>query len=299
MTISSLPDARELLAVITGSSPEWKPWVALLELTLEEVSSGQWDSVVLVPGTPTSGDAPLLDGASLHVPVRLARSWVQRLLKAAGDSGGPDAIALRAAAQSATFDSLAFLQAAVRQESETNADIAEALSIEPASLAALAQLAVTPMLQAMSVRLSSIKPSPWPHNYCPICGTLTALAELRGLERTRWLRCGRCGSDWEIDRLRCAYCRTTDQRRLGSLVPEEEGELRKVDTCRECGGYIKIITTLRAWPSYRVALEDLASVDLDLVALEHGFARPDSGEYRPQLEITGAMEKRRFLGLGR
>ncbi len=297
MASSLLPDAQELLASITASSPEWSSWTTLLGLALEEVTREEWDAVVLDPGERIDATAPLLHGATFHVPARLARSWVQRLLRAAGDAGGPDAFALITASRSQALDSLALLQAGAMQDHPVLKATAEELSVQPDTLIALAQLAVMPILHGASARLSSIKPAVWQHSYCPVCGALPTLAELRGLERTRSLRCGRCGTDWAIDRLRCAYCRSTDQRRLGSLVPEEEGEMRKVDTCRDCGGYIKVLTTLRAWPPYRVPLEDLASVDLDLVALEHGFVRPDSGQFRLQVQLIEAAEKRRFFGL--
>lgn len=297
MASNHLPAAQELLADITASSPEWSSWTALLGLTLEEVARGEWDAIVLVPGERVNPAAPLLHEATFHVPIRLARSWVQHLLRATGDAGGPDAFALTATSRAQDLDSLALLQAAAMQDHEALRATAAESGIHPDILVALAQLVAMPLLHSAAARLGSIKPAVWEHSYCPVCGALPALAELRGLERTRALRCGRCGTDWAIDRLRCAYCRSTDQRRLGSLVPEEGGEMRKVDTCRDCGGYIKVLTTLRPWPPYRAPLEDLASVDLDLVALEHGFVRPDSGEFQPRVQLVEAPEKRRFFGL--
>jgi FdhE protein len=38
---------------------------------------------------------------------------------------------------------------------------------------------------------------------------------------------------------------------------------------------LKSLATLRAWAPDEVALADLASVELDLAALERGYARPD------------------------
>ena len=73
---------------------------------------------------------------------------------------------------------------------------------------------------------------------------------------------------------RCAFCGNADHERLGSLVAEAEGETRKVETCGACRGYLKNITTLRAWAPDEVALADLATVDLDLAAIDRGYERP-------------------------
>ena len=59
-----------------------------------------------------------------------------------------------------------------------------------------------------------------------------------------------------------------------ALVSEQDGEARKVETCSACRGYLKSVSTLRAWAADEVALTDLATVDLDLVALERAFERP-------------------------
>jgi FdhE protein len=75
--------------------------------------------------------------------------------------------------------------------------------------------------------------------------------------------------------LHCSYCHTTDHAQLGSLVPEAQGETRKVDICTACKAYLKAVTTLHAWPASLVLLEDLDTVDLDVAALEHGYARPN------------------------
>jgi hypothetical protein len=73
---------------------------------------------------------------------------------------------------------------------------------------------------------------------------------------------------------RCAFCGNADHERLGSLVSDAEGATRKVETCGVCRGYLKNVTTLRAWASDEVALADLATVDLDLAALDRGYVRP-------------------------
>ena len=57
-------------------------------------------------------------------------------------------------------------------------------------------------------------------------------------------------------------------------MPEATRETRKVDTCAACRGYLKTLTTLLPTAADELGLLDLATVELDVAALEHGYARP-------------------------
>jgi formate dehydrogenase maturation protein FdhE len=72
-----------------------------------------------------------------------------------------------------------------------------------------------------------------------------------------------------------------------ALVSEQDGEARKVETCSACRGYLKSVSTLRPWPGDEVALVDLATVDLDLVALERDFERPEPRPLEPGVRVIG------------
>jgi FdhE protein len=72
-----------------------------------------------------------------------------------------------------------------------------------------------------------------------------------------------------------------------ALVSEQDGEARKVETCSACRGYLKSVSTLRAWAADEVALTDLATVDLDLVALERAFERPQPRRLEPGARVIG------------
>ena len=121
----------------------------------------------------------------------------------------------------------------------------------------------------------------------PLCGGWPHLAEQRGLERTRRLRCARCGGDWAQPGVRCPYCGVVGHEARAALVSEQDGEARKVETCSACRGYLKSVSTLRAWAGDEVALIDLATVDLDLVALEREFERPEPRRLEPGVRVTG------------
>jgi len=76
----------------------------------------------------------------------------------------------------------------------------------------------------------------------------------------------------------------TDHKELVSLVPEKGGSTRVIEACKRCLGYVKSFTTLQGSPAAKVILDDLASVDLDVAALEQGYRRPQGPGY--SLDVT-------------
>lgn len=269
------PDARQRLDALGREHPEWRSWLALLEQALLEVRDPSWGLAAPEPGAGRAAAAPLLAGAVVVVDPSPAGRWLRRLLETAARGEGAGAASLAAAARADRLDPLAVLEAAVCQDEARLASLAAALGAEPGALQAAAHLAAMPLVQACGRHLAARIPHAWPRGYCPVCGAWPTLAELCGLENARRLRCARCGSEWGIAWLRCPYCGETGHEQLGSLVPERQGESRKVDVCAACRGYIKTVTTLRPAPPYGVALEDLATVDLDVAARARGYTRPE------------------------
>lgn len=132
-----------------------------------------------------------------------------------------------------------------------------------------------PLLHACRRRWQDAVPPAWPHGYCPVCGAWPAFAELCGVERSRYLRCARCGSAWRSQLLSCPYCGNTDHALLGSLVAER----CVIETCERCRGYVKTFTRLRPSAPEQGLVDDLASVELDIAAKQRGYLRPDGPGY--------------------
>jgi FdhE protein len=97
--------------------------------------------------------------------------------------------------------------------------------------------------------------------------------EARGVERAYRLRCGRCGADWAAEPVRCAHCGERDHEKLRSLVSEVKDVLGRIEACATCLAYVKTITTLTACAPADVGVLDVATVDLDVAALEQGYGR--------------------------
>ena len=272
--------ARRHLDRLRQAHPEWHAWLDLVAETVDAIADPAWRAVAphLAPGRPPA--TPLLVGATVGVPPCLLDAWLRHLLARAGATqavADPAATSgLTAAAADPHLDAVALLEAAVNQDADALAARAAALDADPDALAAVVHVAATPLLQTCRRHLAAEIPKTWAGGGCPVCAAWPTMAESRGLERARRLRCGRCGADWAFVSFRCPFCFNADHQTLGSLVPEGAGETRKVDTCTLCKGYLKTLTTLTAWAPDEVALADLATVDLDLAALDQGYARPDT-----------------------
>jgi FdhE protein len=242
--------------------PESEAWLGLLEAALaESEEGGAWEAAV--PPGPVADrpvKAPLLYRTHIAVDERAARRWVTRLA-ARANVGRVDAVAL--------------LEAGVRQESP-----------DPPALRVVAQMAAVPLLHACARVLGPAVPDSWWEGYCPLCGAWPVLAEYIGLERKRRLRCGRCGTGWAIPMLRCIFCDETDHEQLGYLAPEGDEEMRKVEVCNSCKGYVKALTTVRSLAPWAILLDDLATVHLDLVAIERGYERPERPGYALEARVA-------------
>ena len=78
-----------------------------------------------------------------------------------------------------------------------------------------------PFLHACNRRWARSLPQGWVEGDLPGVRRLAGLAEMRGIERSRYFRCGRCAGEWQVNCLVCAYCGMTNHERLLSLVPEK------------------------------------------------------------------------------
>ena len=69
-------------------------------------------------------------------------------------------------------------------------------------------------------------------------------------------------------------------------MPEERGERLNVETCASCGGYVKSVATLQAIPAFELLLQDLETVELDLVALDRGYGRPEEAGFSLDVRVA-------------
>lgn len=285
-------DARAALAELAAATPEWRPWLALLEIALAEADHDSWRTVDIRFAAARPVDAPLLEGARTLVDAPAAGRTVRALLAGAVPDEAPGPDAPGPDARGPGLDPLALLAAGLRQDDEALGRLAAIDGLPDAPLATVAHFAVMPLLLEAARRAADALPPDWRHGYCPTCGAWPTLAELRGLERRRVLRCGRCATGWEGEVLRCPFCGERDHRRQGALVPESGGERARVETCESCRGYLKTVTTLRPKPAWALPLEDLRTLPLELTVVERGYRRPDRPGWTLEVAVGPALEGR-------
>jgi FdhE protein len=287
MTAGVSDGTRRQLESLQKSHPEWRLLLSLWEQVFQEDVRGNWTSVIVTLDPNRLPGVPLLAGAKIGVPALAVSAWLRRLLsQITKDYDNAPNLHGELANR---LDPIGLLEAAITQDEQLIGLLANQAGVEPDPLAALADIVAAPALRASARQIASLIPANWAEGYCPICGGWATLAENRGLERTRRLRCGRCGGDWQSTPMQCPFCKTLDHNQLATLAPEHGGESQKVETCRSCHGYMKSMTALRKWSPEEVVLADLSSVELDFVAIDRGFSRPSApaAAFTVTIDATG------------
>jgi FdhE protein len=287
--------AADALHGLKRQRPEWHPWLAVIEEILRDRGNSAWAAAVPMNLRPQHATVPLLAGAAIDPPSSAIRRLLDRLIRVAALGGTPKMATLHASLQP-ELDPIAVFTAALCQDAERVDDTASRTGADPEAWQAVVALLPVPFLQACNRRWArSLSPS-WVEGYCPVCASWPAFAEVRGIERSRYFRCGRCGAEWRTHALSCPYCATNDHRELDALVPEKGGCQAVIEACTRCRGYVKTFTRLQGCAPEAVMLEDLGSVDLDVAALEQGFTRPAGAGYPLGITVSSAGSTRRFFG---
>ena len=295
--MASEATSQSLLSVLDGEHPEWRPLLAVIKEALRETEHPHWARFVAALEHSGGGGRPLLDGAVINVASKLVGRWVRHILGVAADTGtGMEPLARAVAA--GRLDALSLFETAMSQDVDRFDELARVEGAYRDPLQGLASLIAMPMLQSCRRAWTERVPTDWGYGYCPICGRWPALAEVRGLDGGRHLRCGCCGSDWRTEWLRCPFCGEGDHQKLGSLVLPDRLERQTIEVCEGCGGYVKTLTTLSAIRPEHVVLQDLATLVLDVVALGRGYRRPASKGHEVAVSVVAEpLRLRDLLGL--
>lgn len=274
--------------------PEWEPWLVVVEEIVREAGGPSWDAAIPAD-VPAQGIAvPLLAGATIALQANSVRGLWERLIRIASRTGTPQMSSLKAATHADVEMALLFT-ASLCQDLDRIKEVASVSGAYAEALHAVIALLPVPFLHACNRRWASSIATGWVEGYCPVCGSWPTFAEVRGIERNRYFRCGRCGGEWHARALHCPYCAMSDHNELVMLVPEQGSSNAVIEACHRCLGYVKTFTRLQGCPPGAVMLEDLASVDLDVAALEHGFAKPSGPGYALGITVTDKGAGRRFF----
>lgn len=175
---------------------------------------------------------------------------------------------------------LRILSGDVELESLLNSDSSKAAIAQAASdtkldqniLTFLVSNSVRPSVEMCRDRCSvGFEANSWRKPCCPICGSLPTLSLLEGEPVLRFSLCSQCGFRWPVDRLACSVCGSKDPDARSYFYGEGD-TANRIDLCESCHHYIKTID-VRPLGWTDPYLEDLATLHLDVVAAEKGYAR--------------------------
>ena len=151
---------------------------------------------------------------------------------------------------------------------------AEKMPQAPRTLVFLAQAALTPGIEVAAAKLGEHLnlENPWKHGHCPVCGSLPLIGELKEKEGFKYLKCSFCHSDYRVPRLLCPFCLEEEADKLEFFQAKEEPGFR-VDTCKTCNMYIKIMDFRTMDRTALPLVDDLESLPLDIRAQREKFKR--------------------------
>ena len=274
------PQLAQRVSEVREQNPEAERWLELVVAAFAEASDAVWGDALVTVAAERPARAPILHQSHIAVRRRALHRWLRQVV----ELGGVDHLGHSV---SRGLESVELLEAAVCQDDDRVDAVAQTAGVDPPVMRVVAQMAALPLLQTCGRSLAAQVPPPalWCEGYCPVCGAWPTLAEFRGLERKRWLRCGRCATGWEVPWLRCPFCAETDHRNLGYLAPDGGETTRKVELCDSCKGYVKAEPTVKSLAPWEIVLDDLATVPLEVVALDRGYHRPE----RPGFELEARI----------
>jgi FdhE protein len=289
---STIEIATRRWAEILADQPDLAPAVALQRSLLDGVVGLR--EALAADWSPSLSDAhveqklrrglPALRGEAVPLPAtRVAPALAEFCDQLAAGGAGQAATHIREVLDSGRLQASALVAASLGRDQRGVRFTAVELDLSADLLWLIGELAAGPVAHALQQRLFQSGPpmearlaaAGWDHGYCPICGSWPALAAIVNRERT--LLCSLCGAGWQPAVYRCVYC-GEDGDRFKTAAPDIERIGRRLEVCGSCGGYLKSLDLPEAPGFPLAAVEDLATTDLDRLAMEQGYGRPPMNE---------------------
>jgi len=127
-----------------------------------------------------------------------------------------------------------------------------------------------PFLRRWATELEDLLENPpWKQGRCPVCGGQPDFAYLGQEAGERYLVCARCDTSWRHQRLGCPFCGNQDSSTYG-YYPDDEG-LYRLYVCNDCRRYLKTVDLRQAGEGRLLAVERLATIRMDLAALQADY----------------------------
>lgn len=269
-------------AEIGAISPDLAPAVALQQRLIRLIldAADRLDQPLPSTLTPAAiGDkwrrgVPALRNEQVAIPDAL-KDTLPSFCSALAEAGaGDSALHIRDALLQGQIDVGSLLSVSLARNQEAIRTSSLHMGFSPDLVWLVGELASSPLAHHLHVQLLAdlqIGLHDWDRGYCPFCGSWPAFIEAR--EGAHALRCSFCALEWMLQSLRCIYCGNSGDDFL-SAAPDVNRAQRLVQLCGACGSYTKVLELPVATPFPLIAIEDLASMDLDQGAMARDYRRP-------------------------
>jgi FdhE protein len=220
---------------------------------------------------------PALHGEPIPLPAKVLELSAREYCGHLADGGaGEAAAAVGRALDARALDGAALLSASFGRDQRRVRFMAAQHDLSPDLTWLVTELAVAPfayLLQCQVLTSAAVLETLrcWDRGYCPACGSWPAVAEV--IAGRHSLRCSFCAAAWQTASYRCIYC-SNDGETFMTAAPDPDQPGRRIQMCNACGGYLKVLELTEPTEFPLVAVEDLASMDLDMIAIERKYMRP-------------------------
>jgi FdhE protein len=234
---------------------------------------------------------PALAGEPIPMPTAILRPVLLQLcVELARGGAGAAADHIHSVIDAGALEAGSLLAGSLARDQSAIRTAAVHRGLAPDLLWLVAELAVSPFAHALQQLLlcpagQSQPDAPlaaaldeWPHGYCPMCGSWPAIVE--SLTGARVLRCSFCALAWSLPSASCLYC-GEDGSTFVKSSPDPERPDRRLEACGSCRSYVKTIEVAEPLPFPLLAIADLETMDLDVLAMQQGYQRPALRSFGP------------------
>jgi FdhE protein len=240
------------------------------------MSHAQHDALQTLSALPLPSVEALRQSREHRMPALPAHSWsrdpawhgVLKQLAAAVSTAAPEA-AQRDLARIATLSAEKLEELAERVlHTELHGDDAALLPYVGAAL----QVLWTGLAQKVGAGVTALDVP----GVCPCCGFLPVASIVKSVGETanlRFLHCALCNTEWNLVRVKCAACDSTEGVSYRQLEGDgiKHPEAMRAETCDSCKSYLKIVYAEKGGGD--PVADDLATLALDILVDEGGYAR--------------------------
>jgi FdhE protein len=267
---------------ITALSPDLAPAVALQQRLLRLMLDASAGLAGTIPATFTAAamrekwtrGLPALRNEAIAIPAALKGILLPLCTALAECGAGESALHIRDAIAASRIDADSLLSVSLSRNQKAIRTTALHMGFSPDLVWLIGELGSAPLAHHLSSSIASHRSTmdhDWDRGYCPFCGSWPTFIEAH--EEAHVLRCSYCALGWSLQSHRCVYCGNAGEDFVAA-APDVRQPQRRVELCGRCSGYTKVVDVREPTPFPLLAIEDLATMNLDQGAMNRGYRRP-------------------------